>query len=127
MHSIDVARGPVVALHSIDVAYRPVGALHSIDWNRTMSGHLRVLFISRVKAVGDLALFPVHVISWYDDCFGDVDWHMYRTEDGELWWYQDLIERASIVQSKSDWTVYQSEEGGRWWAHHWPSKYWTFL
>ena len=92
-----------------------------------LAGHSHVLFIFRMKAVGDLALFPVHVLSWYADCFGDVEWKVFQDESGELWWHQELMPRASIVQSKSDWAVYQAEEGGQWWAHHGPSKYWTFL
>ena len=58
-----------------------------------------------MKAVGDIALFPVHVLHWYADCFGDVDWEPFRDESGELWWHQELMPRASIVQSLSDWTV----------------------
>ena len=114
-------------MHSIDVAYIPVVAVHSVDWDRNMSDHWLVLFIVRMKAVGDIALFPVHVLSWYADCFGDVEWKVFRDESGELWWHQELMPRASIVQSRSDWTVYQAEDGGRWWAHHGPSNYWTFL
>ena len=63
------------------------------------------MFILRMKAVGDIALFPVHVLHWYADCFGDVDWEPFRDESGELWWHQELMPRASIVQSLSDWTV----------------------
>ena len=43
-----------------------------------------MLFIFHMKAVGDLALFPVHVLSWYADCFGDVEWKAFQDESGEL-------------------------------------------
>ena len=86
-----------------------------------------VLLHFRMKAVGDIAMFPVHVLAWYSDIYDDVTWDAYRDEQGEFWWYQELMPRASIVQSRSDWAVSQAEEGGRWWAHHGPSKYWTFL
>ena len=92
-----------------------------------ISDQLLVLFILHTKAVGDIALFPVHVLKWYSDVHGDVTWGAYKNEQGEFWWYQELMPRASIVPSQSDWVVYQAEDGGRLWAHHGPSNYWTFL
>ena len=80
-----------------------------------------------MQSVGDIAMFPVHILSWYSDLFDDIKWDPYQKEDGELWWYQELLPSDSIVRSSTEWHVYSSSDNGRLWAQHDSSGYWSFV
>ena len=114
--------------HMSEIATRGLPPTRTVMFKDPQKDMRQIAWKILMRAVGDIAAFPVHVLSWYSDIFGNITWEVYQDDRGELWWHQDLMPGVAIVPSATtEWAVYQSPHGGRLWALHEPSGYWSFL
>ena len=69
----------------------------------------RIAWDLLVKAAEDIALFPIRVLAWYQDKFGDTGsmWEVYVDEVGCIWWHNPLLPSVVVRPNSDGWQLYR--------------------
>ena len=77
-----------------------------------------------IKAVGDIALFPMHVLAWYQQKFDTSSmWEVYKDDLGGIWWHNPLLPLLVVRPHSEGWQIYRTPNENDWWMMHEETEY----